>query len=74
MVTIECMSKAKRDTRKGDRHAAGRQMRIKQSLVDGLDLLAERNDTTAPQEAHRLIREGLAKEGLYPPPRPGKNH
>lgn len=70
LVTIDCMSKQKSDKRRGDRHAAGRQMRIKQAVVDILDELARENETSAPQEAHRLLREGLTREGRWPRPKP----
>lgn len=54
--------------RKNDRHKPSRMMRIAERLAEVLDELAERNATTAPAEANRLIREGLEKLGMWPPP------
>jgi hypothetical protein len=56
------------DTRKGDRHKPSRMMRISERLAELLDGLAERNVSSAPAEANRLIREGLERMGLWPPP------
>lgn len=48
-------------------------MRIRERLAEILDGLAERNATSAPEEANRLIREGLEKLNLWPPPpKPGR--
>jgi hypothetical protein len=57
-----------KEKRGSDRHKPARQMRIHPLLAAQLDVLAERNATTAPQEAHRAIREMLEREGLWPPP------
>ncbi len=43
-------------------------MRIHPLVAMMLDELAERNATTASQEAHRGMRELLKAEGLWPPP------
>lgn len=53
--------------RSSDRHKPSRQMRISEAIAKQLDLLAERNATTAPQEANRIIREALETLGLWPP-------
>ena len=67
MVHNGCMSTPKRDKRKGDRHKPGRQVRIRSVFLPHLDRLAERNGTTAPEEANRALRELLEREGLWPP-------
>jgi hypothetical protein len=59
-----------KDQRKGDRHRPSRMMRISERLAEVLDDLGERNATSAPSEANRLIREGLERAGLWPPPDP----
>lgn len=45
-------------------------MRISEPLAVVLDELADRNLTTPPAEANRLIREGLERLGLWPPKDP----
>ena len=62
MLTLERMSKTKKST---DRHKPSRTMRIKTRLAKVLDELALDNETSAAEEANRLIREGLIKEGLW---------
>lgn len=51
-----------------DRHKPNRMMRINKAIAAQLDSLAKRNATSAAQEANRLIREGLERLGLWPPP------
>jgi hypothetical protein len=65
-ATIDGMA----DARKGDRHRPSRMMRISERMAEILDKLAERNDTSAAAEANRLIREGLERLNLWPPPDP----
>ncbi len=68
MGTVGFMSerKKKETDRSKDRHLPSRQMRVRKRLADALDRLAERNDSTAPSEANRAIRELLEREGLWP--------
>ena len=50
-----------------DERNPSKQVRIRGMLMRQLGKLAVRNDSSAPEEANRLIREGLALEGLWPP-------
>jgi hypothetical protein len=52
--------------RSGDRHRPSRHIRIPERLAKFLDQAAERNFTTAPQEAVRAIREYLERLGILP--------
>lgn len=45
----------------------GRPVRIKPALDAQVQKLADRNASTVPIEVNRLVREGLVREGLWPP-------
>lgn len=51
-----------------DRHKPSKQVRLRKSLADQLEVLAERNATTVPEEVNRAVRLLLEREGLWPPP------
>lgn len=55
-----------------DRHKPARQIRVNPKLAAALDMLAERNATSAPIEANRAIREMLQRENLWPPAKTDK--
>ena len=65
MTTPQKKSSAGR--KKADRHKPSRHIRVTERLARQLDVLADRNATSAPVEANRLIREGLEQLGLWPP-------
>ena len=56
------MAKKKPDTHRMPQF----QLRLHKDLLDSLQALAERNRTSATEEARRAIREYLTKEGLWP--------
>lgn len=52
--------------RKRDRHLPARQVRIREEFAAILEQLGERNLSGITEEANRLIRQGLEREGLWP--------
>jgi hypothetical protein len=57
-----------------DRHKPSRQVRLKKVLADRLEVLADRNATSVPDEVNRAVRELLQREGLWPPPTNTDDH
>lgn len=58
----------RKDDRKGDRHKMpARLLRMRDSMWDALDALAERLGTDATHEMRNAVRERLEKFGLWPP-------
>lgn len=63
---IPCMAKNEpTKPRKGDRHKPNHRVRLKLKKAQALQILAERNDTSIPEEADRAIREYLERNGLW---------
>jgi hypothetical protein len=42
-------------------------------IYEALERLVERNSSDLTEEANRLIRQGLEREGLWPPPPPAQS-
>lgn len=58
----------KKKPKKAEKQAVGgRPMRVRHVLAERLDMLAERNATTATEEMNRAVREYLEREKLWPP-------
>ena len=72
MITLPHMGTPKRKGRPAGRTKFFRSMRMPQRFAEVLDVLAKQHETTWPLEAKRLIREGLERAGLWPPPEPDR--
>lgn len=70
MVAAPAQNRGMGRKRSLDRHAENWPVRIPIAIANVLDELGKRNATSAATEARRLIREGLEREGLWPPKTP----
>lgn len=61
------MAKKKTTTGTGDRHKPRALVGIPGALIEVIDALVARHLTDRTAEVVRLVREGLEREGLWPP-------
>lgn len=59
---------SKKKPANGDRHKPARMVRVRKSLADQLQKLADRNATDMTEEVNQAVRERLERAGLWPIP------